>query len=855
MNVGNLCKPLGIRLATTSSDLAGDSLAGHYSEVADDSTQAAKKREAAMLITVAEKNLDSEEDPEAALQVAKEALAMCQAIGDDHVSADVLRLMVRAHIMQASHAAYEEGEGNSPTRTDALERAELLAEEEFEAFKRKGFKRGVAVMLLSWAEVIVARGKAADREQALTKAADALEAAHEIEDQKLEVLIFIFMVPLVVAMDQKDLAIQNASTARQLAKSDGNKIVEANALQAQAMASSSANSYAGFAEAIKYAKDAAGIFKESGLIKSQANVLLSIAAYYLSMEEPDKALSPARDAADLFQEAGKDKFGGPTAWALKVQAHIDMDQTKTAVAEAKEGHAQFAQAARGNRLVGKKQEIIALDTLAHAQLANNDTVEALNAVEAGLALCQDVNDRALEAFMLLTLCQVRVASEEWTEALAAGEDAFAIFTFLDDMEPQVAVAKYLVANIYCLVDQSEKGLKAVERARHVFKTCQDKRGEAFTWLMEASLRHGSGQSNEALEKADWAAWIFREQTDNVGEAVAQSLITEINMAKDKYSKAEVAARARKELLQQAGFRKAEMMAACTLSFVLNHVTDGSKEAGKVAREGFRLARAVEDKNMEVQMSVMVIISNIGLIGASGGPAAANKNIVDETTKLAKDSVALAKRAPDKGFEGPSLFWQAQVFAMMGSPEAITPANAALAVFRKEKFSSAEAQTLTLIAQLHYTQGEDERALLVAGEAVSIFSELKDMKGAAAAQAIIERIEEARGGMRGGMHMMQRMDIDATPVAAASALVVETTSKALDPMVVRAKLKDMVKDLISTDSVDVDTPLMDSGIDSLSSVQFRNDVAKEFNTTLPASLIFDYPNLGQLGQYLIENVAQ
>merc|ERR1719221_2395874 len=99
-------------------------------------------------------------------------------------------------------------------------------------------------------------------------------------------------------------------------------------------------------------------------------------------------------------------------------------------------------------------------------------------------------------------------------------------------------------------------------------------------------------------------------------------------------------------------------------------------------------------------------------------------------------------------------------------------------------------------------------------------------------------------------MTMRTEVDAAPAAAS---VEAVATKGLDPMIVRAKLKDMVKDLISSDEVDVDTPLMDSGIDSLSSVQFRNDVAKEFNTQLPASLIFDYPNLGALGQYLIETV--
>ena len=34
----------------------------------------------------------------------------------------------------------------------------------------------------------------------------------------------------------------------------------------------------------------------------------------------------------------------------------------------------------------------------------------------------------------------------------------------------------------------------------------------------------------------------------------------------------------------------------------------------------------------------------------------------------------------------------------------------------------------------------------------------------------------------------------------------------------------------------DTPLMDTGLDSLSAVQFRNDLTRDFNVKLPASLM-------------------
>jgi len=56
---------------------------------------------------------------------------------------------------------------------------------------------------------------------------------------------------------------------------------------------------------------------------------------------------------------------------------------------------------------------------------------------------------------------------------------------------------------------------------------------------------------------------------------------------------------------------------------------------------------------------------------------------------------------------------------------------------------------------------------------------------------------------------------------------------------------------SDDDVHDDTPLMDTGLDSLSSVQFRNDLTRDFQVKLPASLMFDYPTIGALSEKIVE----
>merc|ERR1719503_100158 len=77
-------------------------------------------------------------------------------------------------------------------------------------------------------------------------------------------------------------------------------------------------------------------------------------------------------------------------------------------------------------------------------------------------------------------------------------------------------------------------------------------------------------------------------------------------------------------------------------------------------------------------------------------------------------------------------------------------------------------------------------------------------------------------------------------------------KGPDPIVVRGKIKETVLQLLGNDDdFEDDNPLMEGGLDSLSAVQFRNDLVKEFGINLPASMTFDYPTIQALVAHVVE----
>merc|ERR1712186_215055 len=88
--------------------------------------------------------------------------------------------------------------------------------------------------------------------------------------------------------------------------------------------------------------------------------------------------------------------------------------------------------------------------------------------------------------------------------------------------------------------------------------------------------------------------------------------------------------------------------------------------------------------------------------------------------------------------------------------------------------------------------------------------------------------------------------------AAAPQSVAAAPKGLDPAFVRKQLMTFVKDVMATDDeLELDSPFMEAGMDSLSSVSLMSMVAKEFQMALSPSLVFDFPTVRALEDHLVE----
>merc|ERR1712232_832069 len=94
------------------------------------------------------------------------------------------------------------------------------------------------------------------------------------------------------------------------------------------------------------------------------------------------------------------------------------------------------------------------------------------------------------------------------------------------------------------------------------------------------------------------------------------------------------------------------------------------------------------------------------------------------------------------------------------------------------------------------------------------------------------------------------DMMAAPVQQAVSVVEKP--KGLDPEMVTQTVAEMAKAAIGLDdAVYMDSPLMDSGMDSLTAVSFRNGLQQNLGVKLPSSLMFDYPTMKEVANRIVE----
>lgn len=283
--------------------------------------------------------------------------------------------------------------------------------------------------------------------------------------------------------------------------------------------------------------------------------------------------------------------------------------------------------------------------------------------------------------------------------------------------------------------------------------------------------------------------------------------------------------------------------------------DEPEEAVRVAREGEVLARNAADRE-RARMKLLAANANRELLWKEAlrevpGDDRRLKSLYEGALRKAELAVKVSRTAEDKPLLAASLHTLGYVYFFGGRDEDVRKvADESRTLFEELGDMPGAVRTLALIAQVHLRAGDHGSAKTVLEEAAAMARKAKDEDGQEFIAELQQRLS-SRPPPRQEAFVPAAPDVQAVVPLAASSAAQEVTFQGPDPHLVRQHMIALVLNMTGGgEDVDGDTPLMESGIDSLASVELRTQLQSEFKINLPSTVMFNYPTISAMTELLV-----
>uniref|UniRef100_A0A7S0B8A8 Carrier domain-containing protein n=1 Tax=Pyrodinium bahamense TaxID=73915 RepID=A0A7S0B8A8_9DINO len=601
------------------------------------------------------------------------------------------------------------------------------------------------------------------------------------------------------------------------------------------------------------------------------------------MEDPQEAKRYASEASALSRRVGFVR-GEVEAVQTLVTIQTERGDRQDAVQQAREG------VSWSRRSGARRAEAAALDVLVGAHLAGREHEAALRTGWEAMEIMRDLGDRRAHAASLLRVSMLHLVNSQEDWAMEAVHEATEIAKELEDRKAE-ARALYTLVHVHLEKNETKEALAVAHRAERLFKETSDKRMMASTLLTAMRVHLAEGNAKYAVASAQRAMGYFEEAADRKGAAGASLAMASVHFETQAFERALKAARRAQNILDKVGHMRSQAVALHMIAGAYLSANDPD-EAIRYSSEMRSLCKKVQDRKGEGHAMHIFTRANLGLIWKEvdkleqfrppedlnneeedeaqvklnyGFPGVSTDRrerpqekdqrwdraqeqhtrimeAMDKALNVAKEAAAVAKKSDDKELQGMTLFSLGQVQLLAGKLEdALKTVTEAVSLGESSGEQHAHALALILMGEVHFANQRVGEAVDAAERGLKLCKKIGDWAGEDYAKKVLEVIlgEPAPG-----------IDEDGADSHGGDAVQV---FQGLDPAFVRAELRDQVNQLVGVDDGDTadDTPLMDSGMDSLSSVEFRNTVAKEFKMNLPATLTFDFPSIKSLTEFIVE----
>eukprot|EP00435_Cladocopium_sp_Y103_P018724 s1755_g4.t1 len=369
--------------------------------------------------------------------------------------------------------------------------------------------------------------------------------------------------------------------------------------------------------------------------------------------------------------------------------------------------------------------------------------------------------------------------------------------------------------------------------------CRDAHREALSLVAVASVSFARNDVEDAKESLELARELFREVSDHRGEMLALTTLAEMSRSMGEISEASEIMQRCRGMAKETGWREEEVRILVDLANVLRS-EENVKSSARLAREGLRMAKQMGNLEGQVQLLMQCVQCNL-VLASEKGPS---RNLLEETLRLSGDAVKMTQNASAgwrRRLKGLALYWQAHSVALRDTTDALKHIEVLVEFCRSTENVGLEAHARLLEAQIHLSS-DKAKALEILRPAAETLKKLGDAGGIQMAEQVLQR---AKPPAQPARPALEAPVAEGGEIVAVSAVAAAASSK-LDQHSVRKLILELATEAVASEApLQDDSVLMDLGMDSLTSVAFRNDLQSKFGMELPASLIFEYPSVGEL----------
>lgn len=396
----------------------------------------------------------------------------------------------------------------------------------------------------------------------------------------------------------------------------------------------------------------------------------------------------------------------------------------------------------------------------------------------------------------------------------------------------------------------EEAMKTALQALEVFQKVGEVRGEALAQLAVCNVHHSMSQCTEAINAAMEARSIFSEQRLPQQEAESLHLLTQVYMSGGWPGKAVMSAKSALALLQEdGGCEQMECLISglVTDALLLIACEEGPIRAGEELSPAWQKAsQAANDELALARRLALEDVQHLAKALLNVGRASYMTCQFEVCGDAVQEALQYTQEADLEKARSQVLLLQAQLLCTLGQRgEASDSALAAREIFQKHD----DTEGLQMVGKI--LSGDYEHPVSDSEQ------KEQEVKRKPVRKAVPRRQVVRREYKEEPVYQRDRSQDYEEPAAPVTEVKVETQVAKKGPSLedLNGKVVDLAASMTGNDEVFGDTPLMDAGLDSLGSVEFQNQLSKEFKGVVhfPSTLMFDYPTSKEISSFIYDSM--